>query len=105
MKRAPKPLAPLGAARVIAASGDVVPGTVVQHPDGYYWVAADGRQQFGPFRSAAAARADRDRFDDGGPDAEESPHEAEAELGISDWLDPDTGDPGDGGFRPHLPED
>jgi len=104
VKRAPKPLEPLGAARVIEAT-ERIPGTVVKHPDGFYWVANDGRQQFGPFHTAAAAREDRDRFDDGVPEPGESVHEAESELGISDWIDPDTGEPGEGGFRPHLPED
>ena len=26
-------------------------GSVVRHPDGYYWLAPDGHQQFGPFDS------------------------------------------------------
>ena len=105
MKRPPKPLRPVGAAKVIEASADPGAGKVVQHPDGFYWVAADGRQQFGPFETAAEARADRDRFDERMPEPGESLEEAESEIGIADWIDPDTGEPAEGGARPHLPED
>jgi hypothetical protein len=86
----PKPLRPRGAARVIteAPSADA---QLVEHPDGWYWVAPGGRQQFGPYASAQQARADFDRGQDGPPEEGETLTEAEAELGLADWIDPDTG--------------
>jgi hypothetical protein len=32
-----------------------------EHPDGWYWTAPDGQQQFGPFDTLADARLDRER--------------------------------------------
>lgn len=32
----------------------------------------------------------------------ESLQEAEDELGIADWIDPDTGDPAEGQSHPHI---
>jgi hypothetical protein len=64
---------------------------IVHHPDGYYWTAPDGRKQFGPFTSYEDAFADM-----------HSLREAEAEIGIADWIDPDTGEPAEGMGHPHL---
>lgn len=36
-------------------------GGCVEHPDGWYWTAPDGQQQFGPFDTLADARRDRER--------------------------------------------
>lgn len=68
-------------------------GTIVSHPDGFYWVAADGRQEFGPFTTIEEARADMTRSGDSAWEPGESLREAEEELGISDWVDPETGGP------------
>lgn len=75
------------------ADGD---GTVVSHPDGYYWLSPDGRQQFGPFACAEEAWADLLRAGEGDLEPGESLLEAEQEIGIADWLDPDTGEPAEG---------
>jgi hypothetical protein len=65
---------------------------VVARPDGFYWVADDGRQEFGPFPSAALAlaalREGISTHEEG-----ESVVEAEAEIGIAEWVDPETGQP------------
>lgn len=66
---------------------------VVERPDGWYWVAIDGRQEFGPFASVGAALADMESAGEGVPEPGETLHEAEAEIGIADWVDPDTGEP------------
>jgi hypothetical protein len=104
---APTPLRPVGAALVI----DEAPSTageddlIVARADGYYWVAVDGRQEFGPFKSAEAARQDRDQLDDQAPAPGESLAEAESEIGIADWIDPETGGLADGPQSPHLPDE
>ncbi len=64
---------------------------LVRHPDGYYWLGADGRLQIGPYATAEEALADLHRSADDDIEPEESLPEAERVLGLADWLDPDTG--------------
>ncbi|MDE2612658.1 MAG: hypothetical protein KGL78_04395 [Burkholderiales bacterium] len=78
---------------------------IVEHPDGFYWVAPGGRQQFGPFVTAEEARADRDLANEESPAPGSSLREAEDEIGISDWIDPDTGEPAEGRTLPRLSSD
>lgn len=99
--RSPPP-PPVGAARVIEPTVDDSTAPVVERPDGWYWTPPGGRQQFGPFGSAAEARADRDRYDEQAPGPGETLEEAEQEIGIADWIDPETGEPAEGLTRPHL---
>ena len=78
-------------------------GELVHRPDGYYWQAADGTQELGPYATVEEALAEV-----GGSDADdeaepgESLEEAEDELGIADWIDPDTGEPAEGWSTPRL---
>lgn len=71
-------------------------GRVIERPDGFYWERAKG-DLAGPY--ATLAEAEADLLADGiAGDAEEvevpeSLQEAESELGISEWIDPDTGGP------------
>ena len=79
---------------------------IVARPDGYHWLSPDDRQEFGPFRTVAAARADMQAIHEGNePDGPESLLEAERGIGIADWIDPDTGDPAEGQSTPHLDEE
>lgn len=78
---------------------------VVARPDGYYWCAPDSRQEFGPFPSVELALADMQAVDGQAPEPGETLQEAESELGIADWIDPETGSPAEGLSRPHLDED
>ena len=66
-------------------------GRILERPDGYYWEAQG--ELYGPFTTLAEAEADM--LSGGEPDTEEteSLQEAESELGISEWIDPDTGGP------------
>lgn len=63
---------------------------VVEHPDGWYWIAPDGHQQFGPFESVEAVLADMETTD-AAPDSVEALAETERVMGLADWIDPDTG--------------
>ena len=63
---------------------------VVSHPDGWYWIAPDGHQQFGPFDSMEAVLADMEPGD-ASPDAGQTLQETERVLGLGDWIDPETG--------------
>ena len=81
------------------------PGEIVRRPDGFHWIAPDGRQEFGPFETLEQAVAYRDALDEGAPGPGETLQEAEAEIGIADWIDPQTGDPAEGSCPPRLDEE
>lgn len=66
---------------------------VVDRPDGFYWVADDGRQEFGPFPNAAQALAAMREGSETTLEPEQSVSEVEAEIGIAEWVDPETGQP------------
>lgn len=87
-----------------SAQQDSNPGEIVLRPDGYHWVAPDGRQEFGPFETRDDAMADRDTTDDEGDSPGETLAEAEDEIGIAGWIDPETGQPAEGLSHPHLEE-
>lgn len=78
---------------------------ITARPDGYYWRTLDGRQEFGPFETLELARADMLAADEESPVPGESLQEAESEIGISDWIDPETGEPAEGLSPPHIDED
>ncbi len=78
------------------------PGRIVARPDGYYWQALDGQQEIGPFETLADAEADMESGDDANWVPGETLAEAEREIGIADWIDPETGQPAEGQAPPHL---
>lgn len=78
---------------------------ILVRPDGYYWRAPDGKQEFGPFESLEMAQADRDATGDETPEPGETLQEAEDEIGIADWIDPETGEPAEGQSRPRFEEE
>ena len=85
-----------------AKQDESVSGRVFKRPDGYYW-DAKGREPRGPFATRDEAEAD---LLAGGPteetlEAEDGLQEAESELGINDWIDPDTGGPAED-HVPHI---
>ena len=77
---------------------------ITLRPDGYYWAAPNGRGDVGPFTTWAEALADM-ATDDDTPEVGETLQEAEADIGIADWIDPETGEPAEGLCPPHLDED
>ena len=83
---------------------DVNDPRIVLRPDGYHWLSEGGRIENGPFESARAAWADMHAADEDAPTAEDDLGEVSAEIGIADWVDPDTGDLAEGTI-PHLSEE
>jgi hypothetical protein len=81
------------------------PLPIVERPDGYYWQAPDGHQEFGPFESYELAEAQRDAVGNEALAPGETLQEAEHEIGIADWIDAETGEPAEGESPPHLQED
>lgn len=92
----------MAAPRAKESSGNE-PVRVLERKDGYYWRDDETGAELGPFPTAAAALADaRSLVDEADAEpAGESLREAEDELGIADWIDPDTGEPAEG-YAPHL---
>lgn len=70
-------------------------GRIIERPDGFYWESKDKDEPRGPF--ATLAEAEADMLSGGAGDGELDPvdtlQEAESEIGISEWIDPDTGVP------------
>ena len=77
-------------------------GQLMHHPDGYYWLTPDGKQEFGPFESVELALADMQSAAEESAEPGESLQEAEDEIGVADWIDPDTGELAEGQSTPHL---
>lgn len=76
---------------------------IVERPDGFYWRPKGTPREFGPFATLLEAVQDVQAGDDGAPEAGETLAQAQAELGIADWIDPETGAPAEE-ERPHLEE-
>lgn len=79
---------------------------IAERPDGYYWTDRRSGRSRGPFASIAEARADHLGTEESGvEDSDFEPgetlREAEDEIGIADWIDPETGAPAEA-YRPHL---
>jgi hypothetical protein len=81
---------------------DALDDQIMARPDGYYWRAPDGKQDIGPFETYELAAADMGSADDLAQEPGETLQEAEDELGISDWIDPDTGELAEGQSHPRF---
>jgi hypothetical protein len=66
---------------------------IVERPDGFYWQDTETGQQFGPFATRVEAVQDMEGLDDNSIEEGESLEDAEEEIGISNWIDPETGEP------------
>ncbi|MDD5297951.1 MAG: hypothetical protein PHU46_13665 [Rhodocyclaceae bacterium] len=71
-------------------------GRVFERPDGYYWIEGATGKEYGPFTTIEEASLDMDYKADSDYEPGETLEEAEDELGISDWVDPDTGELAEG---------
>jgi hypothetical protein len=91
--------------KAVPEAGSGAAEQIVARPDGYYWREPGGKQEFGPFASVEDALADMQSFDEEAPTPGETLQEAESELGIADWIDPDTGGPAEGLSTPRIDEE
>ena len=66
---------------------------IIERPDGFYWRAEDSGTEYGPFPSLTETAADLRSSKESGYEPGETLAEAEDEIGISGWIDPDTGEP------------
>lgn len=85
-----------------AAATEIELGQIVHRPDGYHWQAPDGKNEFGPFATLELALADMQSANPDAPEPGETLQEAEDEMGLADWIDPDTGELAEGMSTPRL---
>src|SRR5687767_9186159 len=76
-------------------------GRILERPDGFYW-ENEARELRGTFVTNAEAEADRLAGSQltGDFEASESLQEAESEIGMAEWIDPDTGGPAEDTIPP-----
>ena len=66
---------------------------VIERPDGFYWQTKVSDREYGPFATLLGAVQDMQSSEETAFEPGETLKEAEAEIGMSDWIDPDTGEP------------
>ncbi len=66
---------------------------IIERPNGIYWEDTATGKEFGPFATLAEAEADMEYNAESVFEPGEGVDEAEDELGIASWVDPDTGQP------------
>ena len=69
---------------------------LIERPDGFYWQDKFTEKMYGPFPTQAKAMEEMQYQEDGTYEEGETLEEAEAEIGMADWIDPDTGEPAEG---------
>ncbi|MGA7751166.1 MAG: hypothetical protein WCA63_13605 [Gallionella sp.] len=69
---------------------------VIERPDGFYWQDKLTEKVYGPFSTLPEAVQDMQGQNDNGYEEGETLEDAEAEIGIADWIDPETGEPAEG---------
>jgi len=78
---------------------------VIERPDGFYWQDDELTDKFfGPFPTLLEAVQDMQLQGDTDFEVGESLEDAEAEIGISGWIDPETGEPAED-FSTRLNDD
>ncbi len=66
---------------------------VIERPDGFYWQDKETEKLYGPFPTLLEAVQDMQNHDGNGYEEGETLEEAESEIGMSGWIDPETGRP------------
>jgi hypothetical protein len=65
---------------------------IIERPDGFYWLDKESGGQYGPFATLWEAVQDMEYSAEPEVEADADLQEVEDELGISDWVDPETGE-------------
>lgn len=76
---------------------------LIERPSGFFWTARDNGREYGPFATLLEAVLDMQAADRSPIEPGETLQEAESEIGIADYVDPDTGEPAEE-ERPRLEE-
>ena len=70
---------------------------IVERPDGVYWQDKESGREYGPFATLLEAVQDMELGGDRSLESGETLQEAEGEIGIADFIDPETGGPAEEG--------
>jgi hypothetical protein len=65
---------------------------IFERPDGFYWQSKTDGRESGPFPLIKAIQ-DMQYRDESEVEPGETIEEAEAEVGVTGWVDPETGEP------------
>jgi hypothetical protein len=77
---------------------------VIERPDGFYWQDKLTEKVYGTFPTLLEAVQDMQGQNDNDYEEGDSLEDAEAEIGIADWIDPETGEPATG-VAPRLSDE
>lgn len=76
---------------------------IIERPNGFFWQAKDNGREYGPFATLLEAVQDMQASDEAAIEPGETLEEAESEIGIAGFVDPETGEPAEE-ERPRLEE-
>ena len=76
-------------------------GHIIERADGYYWQDKHNGSEYGPFSTLREAEEDMAFGASSAADDDLALEGAEDEIGIADWIDPDTGEPAEESI-PHI---
>lgn len=65
---------------------------IIELPDGFFWTDQITGERFGPFPTLLEAVQDMEYNADGTLEPDGELTEVEEELGLTHWVDPDTGE-------------
>lgn len=66
---------------------------IIERPDGVYWQDKESGREYGPYATLVEAVQDMQTSGEGDLEPGETLAEAEGEIGIADYVDPETGEP------------
>jgi hypothetical protein len=96
----PQPPPPNVVSGIAAELEDV---RIIERPDGFWAQSLRGGPEVGPYASLIEAIEDQRETDEEEPQSASALAEVERELGVSDWIDPETSAPAEDSV-PHIEE-
>ncbi len=86
--------------KIPQASRDYENTHIIERPDGFYWHYENASEKvFGPFTTLLDAVHDMEYTAESDYELGETLEQAEDKIGMSGWIDPATGEPGEESFR------
>lgn len=64
---------------------------ISERPDGFYWRLKSGGRESGPFPTLLEVVEDMQYHDNGNIESGETLEQVEDEIGVANWIDPETG--------------
>ncbi len=77
---------------------------IIERPDGFYWQDSGSGDEYGPFGTLLEAVEAMQYSEESDFEPGETLLEAEDEIGIASWIDPETGAPAEDS-APHIEGD